>query len=937
MKNILLLVCLLAICVKANAQTLELNTPLPQDNSIRKGVLKNGITYYIYKTDVIKDAASYYIIQNVGSILENEDQQGLAHFLEHMAFNGTKNFPGKSILNTLEKHGAIFGKNINAYTSFDETVYNLDNIPTNVDGLIDTCLLVLHDWSNYLSLSNDEIDSERGVVKEEWRTRQNGGMRIFMESNSTKYNNAKYATRMPIGQMDVVDNFKYKALKDFYHDWYRTDLQAIAIVGDVDVDEIEQKIIAKFTDIPAIEKINRRERFTVEVPNNKTPLFKLSMDKEVPYSKIDFTIKHPNSLEDEKVADLRKSLLTGITTSIVNSRIHELTQDSNSPFNNGGIRYSKLARLTNVFRVVVSPKPNKQSEAFKIVLQEIIRAKKFGFSKGEINRAITQYTSSYENLIKRLEEIRHGEIIKVVKANYLENKHMTDPVKEFELAKIIFAEIDSRLLQEILNDLYTVENRTILVTGVEGEENLTRDATLEIINKAENDPNLSPYVDSFDGKSLMSNITILPGIIVSEETNKVLESSTFTLSNGVKVHYKYANKNKNMVALNAISYGGTSILSDKDLPSAGYATSLASRSGISEFTSTDLRKINTGKTANVSMRINGLSEVIKGSSVTKDIETMLQMVYLKFTHPRFDKKMYDKLFIDLQNNLEKRSKNINAIMQDKFITEVYGDQNPKRRLMTQSFLNDLSFDKMKDIYKDRFNDISDFEFFIVGDVKVNVLRPLLEKYIASIPDIVRNETWKDNTVNWIADKIDQDIHVKMETPKSTVIVKFVNEMPYSLKNTILAKALADILKLRYTSSLREEEGGTYGASVNASINEKPVNKGVLSVTFDCDAKKVENLIPIVYKEIEKIKKGEIPQEDIDKTITNYLKNRKESKEFNSYDMSLLINYFLKGYNMNSPENYEDIVNSITPKDIQKFASELTNNSASFEIVFKPEQ
>lgn len=915
------------------AQSFNLNNDLPVNKRIKKGVLSNGMTYYIYNTDVTKNVASYYIIQNVGSILEDNSQQGLAHFLEHMAFNGTKNFPGKGILNTLQKHGAVFGKNINAYTSFDETVYNLDNIPTNVEGLIDTCLLVLHDWSNYLTLNNDEIDAERGVIKEEWRTRQNGGMRIYTSTAAARYNNSKYSHRMPIGLMDIVENFEYQSLKDFYHDWYRTDLQAIAIVGDINIEEIEEKVKKIFSQIPEVKK--KKERVNVQIEDNNEPTFKLAMDKEIPYTSIEFSMRHPNSLKNETVNDLKTSLVQGMVSSIINSRIRELAQNQDAPFKYGGLTYSNFTRLSNIFRVFISPKPDKQAEALKVVLQEVIRAKKFGFSKGEIERVIAQFTTYHDNYLKRVNELQHGEIINLIKKNYLENEHLTDPVQRFKLIKQIFEDIDSELLQNVLSSMYIDKNRTILVTGSENEVNLTKESALSIIKSVETDETLTAYVDNFIGKSLMSGTSIKDGKIKTINKNEAIGSTTFILNNEVKVHYKFTNKNKNKVNMQGLSYGGKSLLTDIDLPSANYAVRLADMSGLGDFTSTELKKILTGKTANVWLRLNDFSENIYGSSATNDVETMLQMTYLKFVKPRFDKNMYNIMVTNLESDLKKRDNNLNAIKQDKYTTTLYGKENPKKRLMNASFLNDLSFEKMKEIYVNRFNDISDFEFFIVGDVSAETLKPLLEKYIASIPDIERKETWKDNTVNWLSNKIDSDIYLKMEISKSTVTVNFENEIDYTLKNKMLAKTLGDILKLRYTASLREKEGGTYGAGVWAFVNDKPTEKVTFGVSFDCDPEKVEKLIPIVYRELDKIKNGEILEEDLNKTIASYLKSRKESKELNSYDMSLLINFFRNGYNSDLPINYENIVNSITLKDIQSFAEEITKGAKSYEIVFKP--
>ena len=409
------------------AQEVDLEAPLPVNQKIKKGVLENGMTYYIYSTDVTKNVASYYIIQNVGSVLENDNQQGLAHFLEHMAFNGTKNFAGKGILNTLQKHGAVFGKDINAYTSFDETVYNLDNIPTK-DGLVDTALLVLNDWSNYLLLTEEEIDAERGVIKEEWRTRQNGQMRVLQQTLPVMFGNSKYANRLPIGLMDIVENFEYKALRDFYHDWYRTDLQAIAVVGDIDVDEIEQKIIKQFSSIPAVE--NPKERFLVEIPDHKEMLYTMGMDEEITTSNIAFSINHPRSLADQTVKDLKESLINNLMVSMLSSRISEVTENPEAPFMAARFNFGNFVRTKKQLSLTVYPKPNQQQEAFKEALTELNRAVKFGFTEAEMNRKIAEIKNSYETQISKINDFSHKRIISAIQQNYLENKTMTDIVEE---------------------------------------------------------------------------------------------------------------------------------------------------------------------------------------------------------------------------------------------------------------------------------------------------------------------------------------------------------------------------------------------------------------------------------------------------------------------------------------------------------------------------
>jgi zinc protease len=906
---------------------------LQENKKLRKGVLKNGLTYYIYNTDVNKNTASYYIIQNVGSILENDQQKGLAHFLEHMAFNGTENFKGKGILNTLQKHGAVFGRNINAYTSFDETVYNFDNIPTNVPGLMDSCLLILNDWSHNLSLTNEEIDSERGVITEEWRTRQNAGMRIFEQIIPAYFNNSKYAERMPIGDMNIVKNFEYKALRDFYQDWYRTDLQAIAVIGDVNVDEVEQKIKLLFSKIPAVP--NPKKRLEVVIPDRKEPVFKLALDKEIASSDITFMIRNIGKDDYKTFADLQKKTQIELTFSLINKRLRDLSLQDANPFIKAGINYGKFQKANNALSISIAPKPNKQAEAFSLVLNELIRTMKFGFSEGEIQRAIAETQSSYEEYVEKESEISHKNLIGMVKDNYLENKVFTDPKSEYEMVKSILQNTDTKALQGILNEVYKQESRVIMVTGVEGETNLTQESALAIVSKAENNTTLQPYKDEFIAKSLMTDVAIVAGKIVSENENKETGSTTFLLSNGVKVHYKFANKNKSDVQLIAESFGGSSLYHPKEMPSVANATTLADMSGLGIFSSTDLKKVLAGKNANSFVKIGTVTESVFGLANLKDIETMMQLVHLRFVKPRFDPAMFDLLKNNAQNSLKNKNLDIKSRYNDSISAAVYGKNNSKIRLFNQAYINDLSYDQMKKVYLERYSAISGFEFFIVGDVDPKVLKPLLEKYIAGIKGDTRKETYKDNTVAWQQNKIDKDVFIKMETSKSTVNILFQKDYSYNQKNRIMATMLGAILQLRYTESLREKEGGTYGASVDFSMSQRPKNKGTLSISFDCDANKVESLLPIVYQEIEKIKKGTFNKEDLEKTKKNYLKSREDSKDFNKYSMDLIYNYFINDYNMDDPATYENSVKSISENDLQKFAKAFLNKAKSYEVVLKP--
>lgn len=932
MKTVLSYVLIVASVFYVSAQ--DLSQPLPVDQSIKKGVLPNGMTYYIKSTDVVKDAASYYIIQNVGSVLENENQRGLAHFLEHMAFNGTEHFPGKGILNTLQKHGAVFGKDINAYTSFDETVYNLSDIPTK-DGLVDTCLTVLQDWSNYLLLTENEIDAERGVIKEEWRTRQNGQMRLYEVSMPITYNHSKYADRMPIGLMSVVEGFEYKALRDFYYDWYRTDLQAIAVIGDVDVAEIEQKIIDRFSKIPAVK--NPKERFTVNIPDNEGMLYSFGMDPEVSSASISFGIRHEKSLKDETVADLKKSLLEGMAMSALSSRIREKSQLPEATFLSGRVGYSGLSRTSTVLSVGIYPKPNQQKEALKEVLTEVVRAVKFGYTQSEIDRAITIFDNSYQNQIAKKDDRSHKSIESTIQSNYLSNSTMSDVEKEYQIAKQLFANITPDDVHNAIKKLYAKNNRFLNVTGVEGQDNLTEAQAREIISAVENDNTIEPYTEALDGKTLVSGLNIVPGSISKVSFEEKVGATTFVLSNGVKVHYKFVDKQKDRVALNAISYGGESLLSDGDLVSAGFVSSLVGMSGLGDFNATDLRKVLAGKTANVSVGLGDISENISGNSNTKDVETMLQLVYVHLMNPRFDENAFKVLESNLDNYLLRRGKDIGEKMKDSLTYTLYGKNNPKKRIFDQNYIDEVSFDRIKAIYADRFADASDFEFFIVGDVKEEQLKPLLEKYIASLPTHNTKESYKDNTVEWVANTIDKDIYIAMEDPKASVNVVYKKEMPYVKKHAVYTGVLGDMLQLRVTETVRESEGGAYSPRAGASFSREPKSAAYVSFSFDCNPDMADRLVEIVKNELQKIANGTINEEDLNKTRTNFLKENEQAKDNNGYDMAMLTRYFRYDENINDPKNFVDIVKNMTAKDIQKMAKQILKGGKSYEIIFKPKQ
>ena len=933
MKKILLISILTLNISQAFSQSQNGDQLLPDNPRFVKGVLENGLTYYIYPTQSVKNAASYYIISNAGSILEEDNQSGLAHFLEHMAFNGTKNFPDKGILNTLQRHGAVFGKDINATTLFDETIYHMDNIPTN-EQMVDTCLMILHDWANEITLDDDEIDKERGVILEEWRTNQNGRMRLLVASLPTLFINTKYAKRIPIGSTDVIKNFKHEALRKFYHDWYRTDLQAIAIIGDVDAKEVENKIKKIFSGIPALK--NPKERTLITIPENQKMLYFMGMDKEVSTSAIQFNIHSHKLLRKQTVNDLKDNLVEGMIFSMFNARIEELMQKPDAPFSYAVLNMGDLSRTERNMTLLLTPKPDKQYESFKLLMREFNRAVKFGFTQSEIDRAIATNKNMYEQRISTLEDMPHLVFAMAIQKNYLENLTITDPATEYEVAKKIFAELAPDDFKQHLNKLYTQKNRTLIVTGVAGEKNLQEADALKIINDAENDTTLTPYKDEFSGKSLISGIEIQPGKIRSEKNIEAIGATLFELSNGIKVYYKFTDKDKDKVLLMADSDGGLSLVSDDDLPAAEVTTTLADLSGLNEYNATQLSKILAGKTAGNAIKINEINEVIMGSSSTKDTETLLQLALLRFIKPRFDEKSLEVVKQNLENEMLENSKNVQARISDSILVAVFGKNNPRKRLLDKQYIDDITFDKVKEVYHQRFGDPGDFTFFIAGDIKKEALKPLLEKYIAGMPVGKTKEHWKDNYIPWLSDQIKKDIFLPMETPKNIVQIRYEKDLEWSLKNQYLLRTLSDILQLRYNTTLREDEGGTYGALVYNNFDKRPREIGTLGVFFECNPKLTDKLLKITHEEMEKIKKGQINPIDLQKTLTNYIKEEEQAQEKNLFYIDQLYTYVKDGYNIADPKNTTDIIKSITEEDLKKFTKRFFKNVRQFELVFKPQ-
>ncbi len=933
-----LLFFLLTFCLigsSANAQY-DLSAPVPLDPNIRTGVLDNGLTYYIRHNAEPKERASFYIIQNVGSILEDDSQDGLAHFLEHMAFNGTKHFPGKGVISTLERHGVAFGRNINAYTAQDETVYNISSVPVAPDGLLDTCLLILHDWSNYLLLEEEEIDAERGVISEEWRTRRDASFRTRNKTTPALLNNSKYGKRDVIGELDVIKGFEYDELRRFYHDWYRTDLQAIAIVGDFDTAEMEKKVIKLFSKIPAVD--NPKERYEVKVEPKAETSYCLATDKENVQSSVSLYIRHDaEPVADKNHASLKTNYMRNLIRSMVSARISELLQEGTPPFINGSMGYYDYPRPISMFYMSTTAKDNEEALAFETILTEAERIKRHGFTQGELDRAKTSMLMSFENYYKQRDKINHDSYCKEIKSLYLNNAPMSGIEYEFQFAKAIIPGISTAELGAYFNKMYADENRVIIITGPEKEgiTHLSEAECLAIIKKVENTPGITPYVDEAVSSSLVESLPV-EGKVISERMLPEFNAVEWTLNNNTKVVYRHANYNKNQVALSSYSKGGSSLYSVEDLPTASMASNFMPAFGIGDYDAIALRKALTGKNASVNFTISDLSENINGSCRNEDFETMMQLAYLHFEKPRFDKEAFDALMARNMAYITNLNDNPKKIMGDS-ISNIRTNYHERNLTFNEAYLKNVSFDRMEDIYKERFNNAADFTFFIVGDIEKETAKAIAAKYLGAISSSETKENWIDHNINGPKGTTKKSIPVKLAEPKATVQVFFDNKIAYTPQNRIGMSFISAVLRLRYTESIREKEGGTYGVSVQASTSHYPKPEGNVTIQFDCDPERANDLLPLVYAEIEKMKKIGASQKDIDKTRMNILKSHAESKEQNNYWMSNIKSYYVHGTNMTLSENYEDIVENMNPKDIKKLAKKFFSKANKIEVIFVPKE
>ena len=908
--------------------------PLPVDKNVRIGQLDNGLTYYIRHNKLPENRAEFYIAQKVGSILEEPQQRGLAHFLEHMAFNGTKNFPGDDkrlgVIPWCETVGIKFGTNLNAYTSIDETVYNISNAPIDRTGVLDSCLLILHDWSNYILLKDDEIDKERGVIREEWRSRNSGILRVYTDLLPTIYPGDKYADCMPIGSIDVINNFPYKDIRDYYHKWYRPDLQGIVIVGDIDVDAVEAKLKAVFADVQ--KPVNPAERTYYPVADNKEPIVAIGTDKEVDDPSIEIYFKQDATPDSEKnnVGYLASQYMTSMISSMLDARLSELVQSANPPFTRASSDYSDffVAKTKEAFALSASSKADGIETALKTLLQETERARRFGFTESEYARARANYLQSLESAYNEREKTKHGSYVREYVQNFLNGEPIPGIEAEYAMMNQLAPNIPLQAMNMVMQQLVPDSNQVVIIAGP-AKEGLKYPTKEEVINllKGMKDLDLQAYVDKVSDEPLMKEAP-KGGKIISEKEGDIYGSTKLVLSNGVTVYVKKTDFKADEIRMKGTSLGGKSIFPDKDALNFAVMDNVIAVGGLGNFSQVDLTKVLAGKKVSVNTGLGATTENVFGTCSPKDFETMMQLTYLTFTAPRKDTEAFESFKNRMKAQLESAQANPLFSINDSLQKAMYNN-HPRVVMMKPEMVDQIDYDRILEMYNDRFKDASDFTFYFVGNIDLETAKPLIAEYLGALPAINRKETFKDTKMSIRKGVYKNEYAKEQQTPTATIVFLYSGKAPYTLKNDILLSFATQVLDMVYTEEVREKEGGTYGVNCFGDLQKYPKEQLLLQIVFQTDPAKKDKLAGIVVDELKKLAAEGPSDVHLQKVKEYMLKKYADNQKENGYWMNNLNDYFY--YGMDMTEGYTDIVNSITAKDIQKFVSDLLKQGNEIEV------
>lgn len=935
-KKLLSIVALALIASVSHAQMPN----IPIDKDVRIGKLDNGLTYYIRYNNWPEKRANFYIAQRVGSIQEEEEQRGLAHFLEHMCFNGTKNFPDNNVIRWCESIGVKFGADLNAYTSIDETVYNIDNVPTTRQSALDSCLLILHDWAGELLLEPEEIDKERGVIHEEWRLRTSASSRMFERNLPKLYPGSKYGVRYPIGLMSVIDNFKYDALRQYYEKWYHPSNQAIIVVGDVDVDHVEAEIKRLF----ANKKNPENEQPVVEepVPDNDAPIVVIDKDKEQQYNIIEMMIKCEADKKEDKVSPmyLMGKYMVNAAMSMVNARLAEYAQKPDCPYIQAGVSYDQyiFAKTKDALNVYCVPKDGMYKEAVTAVVKEVRRAAEFGFTATEYQRYKADFLSNLDKAYSNKDKRTSISFCNEYKEHFLDNEPIPSLDDYYQMMKAVVPQLP---LEGGVNDVYKqlvqLDGKNMVIisfnTEKEGAEYPTEEGLLGAVKTATTEP-ITAYVDNVKNEPLIASAP-KAGKIKKEIANDKYGYKELTLSNGVKVILKQTDFKKDQVILNAQSRGGNSVLGLNDYANWNLFDDAIEASGLGNFSNKELEKALAGKVASMTMGLGTYSTSLSGSSTPTDVETMLQLLYLYFTNINKDQESFDSMMKTMEVQLKNKSLSAEGAFSDS-LNCVLTNHNPRFKSLEMADLKNVSYDRILELAKQVTANAADYEFTIIGNFDETTIRPLIETYIASLPSKKKAMSKAKEVLKYATGVVENNFKRKQETPKSIgVITWHTKDIPCSLENMVKTQIASEVLEMIYLKKIREEASAAYTVAAQGShtINDFGTSTRLLGY---CPMKpeKAQEAMDIMRNEVEAMTKT-CDADMVKKVKENMLKNHETSLKTNRYWLEAI--YTDRSYGVDIHSNYNKIVEAQTPETISAFVAEILKAGNRAEILMLPEE
>jgi len=931
-RSLLPLAALLAAASGVLGQTVgALHDLIPLDPAVRTGKLSNGLTYFIRQNAKPEKRLELRLVVNAGAVLERDDQQGLAHFLEHMAFNGTKNFKKHELIDFLEGIGMRFGADLNAYTSFDETVYMLQ-VPAEELAVIDKAMQILEDWAHNITMEGEEIDKERGVIMEEWRLSRGADSRIREELFPYMFYNSPYAHRLPIGKTDVLQNFKHDVLREFYRDWYRPDLMAVVAVGDYDPIAIEKLIKAHFDRIP--RSSGTPVRTQIPVPDNPGTLVGRASDPEASGSEVNIYFKH-DPPSHASVGDYRRGLIEAMVSSMLNERLEEIARSSNAPFMGAQVGIWDFNTAKRMFAATISVANDAHMRGFNAVLAELERARRHGFTQPELDRARADMMKSFEQYYNERDKNESGRFCREYVSMFLGRESAPGIAYEYELVKKYVPAVTIADANAVIKALITDQNRVVTVTAPKNESVAlpTESEILAAFDAMRGLP-VEAYVDKAGNKPLLARMPAA-GKVMSERTIPEISVVEWTLSNGVRVVLKPTDFKNDEVLMTAFSPGGLSLVPDADLVPASTAAGLVAQGGVGEFSRIELGKMMAGKSVSVTPFINELQEGFQGSATPQDLETMMQLIYLYVTAPRRDTTAFSVFRQQMQTLVQNRAADPDQVFSDT-VSSILRGRSPRYRPMDQSWLADLDLDKSMAAYRDRFADVGDFTFVFVGNFTLSQMRSLSEKYLAALPSHRREESWKDWGMRTPRGVVNSEVKKGLE-PKSTVILAWTGDFDFARESRFRMGMVMDILDIRLRESLREESGGTYAVGSFPRLVRWPKPAYDLVITFGCAPTNVADLANKAIAVVEKFKAEGPTAEELAKVKEIHLRDRETNLKQNRFWLSSLQTRLTNQEDPRTIPQEDRLVSELKAKDLQDAARLYFNGSNTVRVVLNPEK